>query len=163
MMGKIVLFLFLGISCYLLVDFVFSQNIKQKVSKYIKYKNNKYYEELLKSYEKKKKTKTNSKINLFHQIHILIEQAGIKVTLFLNPITIVLIGMMIFFISYKIVFQIFQMVLLSLLISLPTIFIPIVILSLLAETKNKKIEKVMLNFLLQLKIIQKLIMIFYML
>ena len=55
MLEKILLFLLIGISCYLFLDFLFSQNIKQKISKYMKYKNEKYYEELLKFYEKKKK------------------------------------------------------------------------------------------------------------
>ena len=60
-------------------------------------------------------------------------------------------GIIIFLISYGIVFQIFQIVLLSFLISFPMIFSPVIILSWIAEIKNKKIEKVILNFLLQLK------------
>jgi len=151
MLEKILLFLLIGISCYLFLDFLFSQNIKQKISKYMKYKNEKYYEELLKFYEKKKKINITTRLNLFHRIHILIEQAGFKVTLFWNPITVIFMGIIIFLISYGIVFQIFQIVLLSFLISFPMIFSPVIILSWIAEIKNKKIEKVMLNFLLQLK------------
>jgi len=151
MLEKILLFLLIGISCYLFLDFLFSQNIKQKISKYMKYKNEKYYEELLKFYEKKKKINITTRLNLFHRIHILIEQAGFKVTLFWNPITVIFMGIIIFLISYGIVFQIFQIVLLSFLISFPMIFSPVIILSWIAEIKNKKIEKVILNFLLQLK------------
>ena len=40
---------------------------------------------------------------------------------------------------------------LSLIIAIPTFLIPIITLSIIAESKSKKIEKVILNFLLQLK------------
>lgn len=151
MIGKIIIFLCIGISCYLFVDCLFEKNINQKVSKFIKNKNEKYYEDLLKSREKSKKIKTASKLNLFHKIYLLMEQAGFKPSLLWNPLTIVLLGIVIFLVTYKIVFSIFQISLLSIFISIPAFFAPIVILSFIAESKNKKIEKVILNVLLQLK------------
>lgn len=151
MLEKIIMFVCVGVSCYLLVDYLFEKNINKKVSKFIKNKNEKYYEELLKNREKNKKIKTVSKLNIFHKIYLLMEQAGCKITLFWNPITIFILGTIIFLIAYRIIFSIFQIVLLSILIAIPTFFIPIVVLCFIKESKNKKIEKVMLNVLLQLK------------
>lgn len=151
MILKIILFLLIAFSCYLLIDVFLSQNLKQKVARYLKYKNEKYAEERLKYYEKKKKVKINSRKNLYHRLLVLIEQAGYKVTLLLNPVTIILLGILIFLLSYVIVFKVFKIFLLTFFITIPTIFIPVVILNWIAEIKKKKIEKVILNFLLQIK------------
>ena len=54
-------------------------------------------------------------------------------------------------IAYVISFRFFGIILLSFIISLPFFYLPFVILSFIAEHKEQKIEKVFLNFLLQLK------------
>lgn len=130
---------------------MYEAQLNKKISKYLKYKNEKYYDDLLKYYEKNKKIKITTKLNIIYKINILIDKAGLKRNLILNPITILLLCALTFVVCYMVVFNIFKIILLSLIISLPSIFIPIVILNVIAEIKNKKIEKVMINFLLQLK------------
>lgn len=149
MIINVILFLLIGISCFLLVDYFVERNLNQKITRYFLYKSEKYYSELIKRYEKKKKL--NLKLNLIHRIYLLMEQAGCKISIFFNPITIIFLCVLVFFVFYYIVFKIFNIILLSVIISLPTILIPIVILNILAESKSKKIEKTMLNFLLQIK------------
>ena len=101
--------------------------------------------------KKNKKIKITTKLNIIHKINILIEKAGLSRGILINPITILISCISTFLVCYLIIFNIFKIILLSLIISVPTIFIPIIILSFIAESKSKKIEKVMTNFLLQLK------------
>ena len=150
-MIKIILFLLTCVTCYLIADILISKNLDDKVSKYLKDKNEKYYKDLLKHYEKNKKIKITTKLNIIHKINILIEKAGLSRGILINPITILISCISTFLVCYLIIFNIFKIILLSLIISVPTIFIPIIILSFIAESKSKKIEKVMTNFLLQLK------------
>lgn len=151
MIIKIILFILIGITCYLFANLLISKNINDKVSKYIKYKNEKYYKDLIKHYEKSKKIKITTKLNIIHKINILIEKSGVKRGILINPITIIVMCITSFIIGYFIAFNIFKIIFLSCIVALPSIFLPILILSLIAESKSRKIEKVMLNFLLQLK------------
>jgi len=148
---EIILFILICLTCYLIIDILISKNIMKKVSKFLKYKSDKYYMNLVKKYDKSKKVKLSAKINIFHKLEILIEKIGLKSGYIVNPITIILLCIVSFIVCYLIVFSSFKIIFLSLIIALPAIFIPIIILSFIAESKNKKIEKVMLNFLLQLK------------
>ena len=84
-------------------------------------------------------------------MNLLIVRSGLKRGLFINPITIVLASVMCFGAAYWITFRIFGVILLSAIISLPAILIPVLILELLKERSQSKIEKVILDFLLQLK------------
>lgn len=151
MLISIILFILMEISFFLIVDLIKFKNINDKISKYLKYKNDKYYEEFIKQSEKNKKIKIITKLNLFHKINNLIEKAGFRRNIIFNPLSIIVISFITFVCCYLLVFNSFRIVLLSLIVSIPSIFIPVLILSLVAENKNKKIEKIMLNFLLQLK------------
>lgn len=148
---KCILLLLICITCYLITDILITRNVDTKVSRYLKYRSDKYYEDLIKKYEKNKKVKISTKLNLFHKINLLIEKAGFRIGILLNPLTIIVISFITFVICYSIIFSSFKIVSLSFIISIPAILIPILILSFIAENKSKKIEKVMLNVLLQLK------------
>lgn len=150
-MLNFILFLLIGTCCYLIADILISKNLNNKISKYLKLKSDKYYEDLIRRNEKSKKIKMTSKLNIFHKINILIERANIKRGIIFNPITIILLCLVTFIICYILTFNIFKIILLSLIISFPAFLIPIFILSLRVEIQSKKIEKVMSNFLLQLK------------
>ena len=151
MLIKCVLFLLICVSCYIFADILITRNLESKISKYLKYKSDKYYEELIKKHEKNKKVKLVTKINIFHKINLLIEKAGFKIGILLNPITVILFSCLTLVICYFVVFKVFGIIFLSFIISLPALLLPIFILSLIAESKSKKIEKVILNVLLQLK------------
>ncbi len=151
MIIQLILFILIASTCYLIADSIISKNINNKISKYLKTKNDQYYNDLMKYYEKNKKVKIITKINLLRKINILIDKAGLKRGIFLNPLTIIVSCFFTFVVCYFLVFQLFKIILLSFIISLPSVFAPIFILSMIAEAKSKKIEKVMLNFLLQLK------------
>ena len=148
---NIILFALIAFTCYLVAEILISKNISKKISKYLKYKSDKYYEDLMKYYEKNKKVKLLSKLNILHKINILIEKAGLQRGILLNPITIILLCIVTFIICYLLVFNSFKIIFLSMIISAPSLIFPIFILSAISEMKNKKIENVMLNFLLQLK------------
>lgn len=148
---KCILLLLICITCYLITDILITRNVDTKVSRYLKYRSDKYYEDLIKKHEKNKKVKISTKLNLFHKINLLIEKAGFRIGILLNPLTIIVISFITFVICYSIIFSSFKIVSLSFIISIPAILIPILILSFIAENKSKKIEKVMLNVLLQLK------------
>ena len=151
MLIDIILVLLIAVTCYLISDLLISKKINEEITKFIKFKNEKYYEDIIKYHEKNKKIKITSKLNLTHKINILIEKSGFKTGLVLNPITVIFLCVATFLVCYYLVFSTFKIVFLSLIISLPSLCVPIIVLSLLAESKSKKIEKVMLNFLLQLK------------
>ena len=151
MLIKCILLLLICITCYLITDILITRNVDTKVSRYLKYRSDKYYEDLIKKYEKNKKVKISTKLNLFHKINLLIEKAGFRIGILLNPLTIIVISFITFVICYSIIFSSFKIVSLSFIISIPAILIPILVLSFMAENKSKKIEKVILNVLLQLK------------
>lgn len=151
MLINIFLFVIIGTSCYLISDLLISKNVNEKISKYLKYKNEKYFEAIIKQNEKNKKVKIIAKINIIHKINILIEKAGLNRNILINPITIIFLCFCSFIVCYSIIFNIFKIMTLSLIIAIPTFLIPIITLSIIAESKSKKIEKVILNFLLQLK------------
>lgn len=150
-MLTVVLFILILVSTYLIIEIISSKKIDDKISKYLKHKSDKYYEDLVKYYDKNKKVKILSKINILHRINILIDKAGIPRGIFVNPITVIFFCILSFAVCYYFIFSIFKIIFLSIIISLPALLLPIFVLNTIAEIKNKKIEKVMLNFLLQLK------------
>ena len=148
---RILLFIIIGVLSYLIVDYAMKINLITKINKYVKMKNEKYYEEMLKNYEKTKKLKIKTKLNIFHKINISLERAGISSNLFINPITILILSLICFIITYILAFNFFEIVFLSIIISLPCLLIPMVIINFIGNYKNSKIEKIFLNVLLQLK------------
>jgi len=147
----IILFLLISAVSYLLVDLLFRLNIREKVSYYITDKNEKYCEDLLRYYEKNKKIILSKKLNLIYKINILLDQTSLKRGIIINPIGVIVLCIISFIITYFIVFGILKIILLSFIASIPALFVPIFILKLISERNNAKIEKGMLDFLLQLK------------
>ena len=143
----------LAVTCviFLIIQILREANISDRVSKYIEIKNEKYYKDLVNYYNKSKKVKLNQKINIIHKMNLLIDKSGLKRSLLINPITIIMMSLICFAVSYYLVYKVFGIIALSILISLPAILIPIVLLELIKDRNLKKIEKVMLDFLLQLK------------
>lgn len=151
MVIKVILFLLMLIISYLLLEQIIKYNIPKKINNYLNVKNEKYYNELLKYYEKNKKIKLKNKLNFINKINIKLDRAGIKISLLINPITIIFLSFLCFVLSYIIAFNFFNIIMLSLIISLPTFFIPLVIIDFIGNYKLEKIEKIFLNFLMQLK------------
>ena len=79
------------------------------------------------------------------------EKAGIKSNILINPYMFMLLCILCFIVGYSIAFSIFKMVFLSIIISIPAFLLPVLVLNLMAEHRNSKLEKIMLDFLLQLK------------
>ena len=114
-------------------------------------KNEEYSKELEKYYNKNKKVKLTSKINAFHKINILIDKASLERSLIINPVTIILSCILSFVICDLIAYSVLKIILLSLIIAIPGAYLPIFLLTEIADYNNSKIEKGMLDFLLQLK------------
>ncbi len=148
---KLILFVLIGYTIYYTFMIINENQIMQKINKYIEKKNKIYYEEYVKNYEKTKKIKLSRKINIFYNINLLLDKANLKRGIFINPITITLMGVVTAVICYMFIFNILKIVLLSLIIAIPTSLIPIVIIGYIGNYKDEKLEKIFLNFLLQFK------------
>ena len=148
---NIVLFLAIAWLAYEIAKSIIDKKILSKINNYIMIKNDEYYEELIKYYEKNKKIKLTTKLNVFHKINILIDRAAIKRSIVINPIALIILGIASLYGTYLVIKNIFEIPLLSFIISLPSLGTPFFILMILAGIKEKKIEKLLLNFLLQLK------------
>lgn len=151
MIIKIILFILILIISYMVLKEIMDLNVINKINKYLNEKNEKYYDKLLKYYDKNKKIKLKSKLNLLAKINVKLDKAGIKVNLIINPITIIMMSIGCFSIFFAILYSFLKIILLSFIISLPSLFIPITIINVIANYKTEKIEKVFLNFLMQLK------------
>lgn len=151
MIWYLLLFIIFVVIIYCAIDLIRENRILYKINNYIRVKNEKYYDNLLKYYDKNKKVKLKEKINYFHKINILIDRCQLKRGVLFNPISIIFIGILIVNVAYVISFKFFGIILLSFIISLPFFYLPFGVLNYIAEYKEKKIEKVFLNFLLQLK------------
>ena len=92
-----------------------------------------------------------AKINVIYQIGILLEKAGVKSNLIINPYMLIILCVLSFFVGYNIAFSLFRIMILSIIISLPAGLLPIFVLNIIAEYKSNKLEKIMLDFILQLK------------
>lgn len=150
-MINMVLFMLIGISIYISLEKITTSNYINKFNDYILKKNEKYYEDLLKYYDKNKKIKLKEKINYFRKINILIDRCDLRDNLFVNPLTVIVIGIISIIVAYVVAFEFFKIILLSVIIAIPFFYLPLFILITIANYKEEKIEKVFLNFLLQLK------------
>lgn len=75
---NIMLFICIMIFSYTCVCKFRENQILYKINYYIRNKNEKYYEEYLKKYEKSKKVKIVDKLNVVYKINLLIERAGVE-------------------------------------------------------------------------------------
>lgn len=151
MIFNIVLFMLILTSIYLILTLIKENRLLYKINNYINEKNEKYYDNLLKYYDKNKKVKLKERVNYFHRINILIDRCDLKRGLLINPASIIFMGIICVNIAYIISFNFFGIILLSFIISIPFFYLPFEILKIIAEYKEQKVEKVFLNFLLQLK------------
>lgn len=148
---KIVLFILIGILCYLAVEKIREDKILEKINNYINLKNKKYYDNYIKNYEKNKKVKLVERININYKINLLIDRAGIQRNLLINPFSLIVMGIICVIIFYNLSFSFLKVFSLSLIASIPTVLFPFIILNSIGTYKEERLEKVFLNFLLQLK------------
>ena len=146
-----ILFVLIAVSVYLFVEKIYEKRILNRINKYINEKNELYYKEFLKKYEKSKKIKITERFNFKYKINLLIDKADIEQSIFVNYFSLLFYSLICFLVTYIIIFKIFKTVGLSLIICLPSCLIPFIILNFVASYKAEKLEKVFLNFLLQLK------------
>lgn len=151
MILKLVLFVLIAVVIYELINKIYENKTLEKINKYISEKNEKYYTEFIRKYEKSKKVKLTDKLNINYKINLLIDKADIPRSVLINPITIIAVGLICVLVAYKLTFNFFKVILLSAIISIPCFFIPIIIINLIGTYKEEKMEKTFLNFLLQVK------------
>lgn len=148
---NIILFLSIAYIAYVLVEMIINAKLNEKISKYIQIKNEKYYKDLVKYYNKSQKVKIVTKINIIYKINILIDKSGLKRGLVLNPISIIIFSLLCFLCAFFVAYMLLKILLLAIVVSLPCIFIPVFALELISEYNSKKLEIIMLDFLLQIK------------
>ena len=88
---------------------------------------------------------------MIYKLNILIDKAGLKRGILVNPITLMIYAVICFIIAFYFIYSILGIFLLSIIASIPALFIPTLILSMIREHNSKKIEKTILDLLLQLK------------
>lgn len=148
---NIILFGLIAFLIYGSIQKMMEEKIIQKINRYMNEKNEKYYEDFLKNYEKKKKIKMADKLNLMYKLNVLIDRANIGRSILLNPFTIIFYSIICVIIAYYFSFQFLRISSLALVIALPCLFIPALIIHFIASYKEERLEKVFLNFLLQIK------------
>lgn len=144
-------FILIVVSLYLIFELGVFSKINKKLSKYIELKNEKYYKNLLNYYSKNKKVKLNGRLNFLYQLSALLDHAGIKSNILINPIMLILYSFICFILTFMVVYSIIKIIMLSIMISLPVFAVPSIILKVIANKKNNLIEEGALNFILQLK------------
>ena len=82
---------------------------------------------------------------------MIIDRSGLGRGILINPVTLIFVCIICFILTYMLVFKVFKIALLSFIIAVPSLIFPIIFLNIMAEFNEQKIEKVMLDFLLQLK------------
>lgn len=142
MLKSIIWFCLMTFIAYLVVEQFVENNLLSKMNKYVKEKNEKYYDELIKYYEKNKKIKLKNNFNVIRNINIKLDKAGFKSGILVNPIMVIIISIIIFLITYSVSFQFFKIISLSIIVAIPSLFIPMSIINYIAEYRIKKIEKV---------------------
>lgn len=148
---SVILLILIAVSVYLSVEKIRERKILQKINKYINIKNEFYYKEFLKKYEKSKKIRMTERFNWKYKINLLIDKAGLEQNIFINPISLMIAGCLCFGITYVLMFSVFRIIGISIIVSLPSVIFPFLILNLISSYKIERLEKIFLNFLLQLK------------
>ena len=146
-----IFFILIAFSIYLSIEKIIEKKVLQKINKYVIVKNEYYYKEFLKKYDKSKKVKLTEKLNLKYKINMLLDKAGVQQNIFVNMFTVILCAFICFVGMYLFVFSVFKIVGISIIVAMPATFIPFVVLNIISVYKTEKLEKVFLNFLLQLK------------
>ena len=123
----------------------------EKIARLVQAKNEKYYKDLINYYNKNKKVKLNTRLNIFYKLNILIDKSGLNRGILINPISIIIYSISCFFVAFWFSYSIFGIQSLSMIVAIPAVFLPTFIINLIKEYNAKKIEKIMLDFLLQLK------------
>lgn len=150
-MEKIILFVSILVFSYNLIKYMYEVKVLEKVNKYITNKTEEYYDDYIKKSEKSQRADLKERFNIVYKINLMIERAGISRGVFINPISLILYGLICFSLAYDMFFNFFKVSILSLMVSIPFGFLPFGIINIIASSKNEKLEKVFLNFLLQLK------------
>ena len=147
---NIIFIILIFISVFLAFDIIFEKKISVKVKSYINEKSKNYYNDISKKrLLKQRKYKLIS--NSFFKISNLIEKANLRHSFMINPTTIVVLSIVSFVFCFIITRNIFKIILLSLIISLPSFLIPVVVLKILAQNRNDAVERGILDFILQLR------------
>lgn len=136
---------------YVFIEIVQKNKFDEKISQYVMNKNEKYYNALIKQYNKNNSFKFKTKFNYFHRINVLIDKVGLRFGLIANPVSVLVLCVVSFLCCYLITYSIIKIILLSVIISFPGFFIPILILKVIANNKTSKVEEAVLDFLLQLR------------
>ena len=147
----IILFISIAFFSYELSKYIEEKSLLEKINKYISDKSDKYYNDYIKRNEKRQKINLKDKINLIYKMNLIIDKSGIQRNIFINPIAFIGYGIICFAISYNAFFNFFKIFALSLIVSIPFLFLPIGIMNFIVTQKEEKLEKLFLNFLLQLK------------
>lgn len=148
---QVVLFGLIGFSIFEIIHQIFENKIVIKINNYLNQKNELYYKTFLKNYEKSKKIKMTDRLHLMYYFDLLIDRTGLKRNIFINPIMLMLYSVLCVVITYQFAFQFLKIQMLSFVVALPCALLPVIILNMIVSYQEERLEKVFLNFLLQIK------------
>ncbi len=148
---KVVFFIFVVALSYMIASECKEKKVLERVNKYISEKNEEYYEDFLRKYEKNKKIKLVEKFNIIYKLNLLISRANLPRNIFINPYSIIFYVILCVLIACKISFSFFKIITLAAISAIPFGIIPIIIIAYISKKQEEKIESCFLNFILQLK------------
>ncbi len=143
-----------GFMCYVLVYRAFNQEYFKKIKDNIEIINERYHEDLIRRRERQKKLRLRKNKDVMFRLNILIDRTGLrssKLFWYLNPQILILMCICSSFFIYVIFEDLLKMVSVGLIMAVPGFFLPTAVLGFIAQRKEDNIERILGNFLLQLK------------
>jgi Flp pilus assembly protein TadB len=147
---NVAFFILLLITAYAVLFNLHEKDISKVIQRFVEEKNKSYFEKYSKS-SNRRNGKVNIVSNYIYKITHLFDMAGIKQNLIINPIAIIVLCGVSFVVCFCVAIYVFNLIPLSLIISLPGMIIPVVILQLLAKRRESAIENSILDLVLQLR------------
>lgn len=149
-----VLLVAVAILAGVLVYRAFNRQYLKKIKDNIEIISFEYQRELLIRREKQKKLKIKKNRSIFYRMSLLIERTGLKngrIFWFVNPQIVILVCICSSFFFFLLFERVFKVTSVGAIMAFPGFFVPIIGMSFIAQKKETDIEKVLVNYLLQLK------------
>lgn len=151
---NVILFVSVAFMVYFLIRKTINQSYYLRVKDSIQLVNEEYQKALLVRKQKQRMLKIKKNMDIFYRLYVLIDKTGAKsskIFWFLNPHIIILLCFCSAIIVYALFQDVFKVMSVSLIMSVLGLLIPLIVLSLVAQKKEEDIEKILSNFMLQLK------------
>jgi len=151
--SNIILLIFIMLLSYFLANWILRREIKERIAEFSGSISSEYYKkQIVNKVLRRERIKKRAYQSIFYQLELLIEKSGIQDCIFLMDskilIIICFISACVFFTIFESLFGVFSV---GLITSLPGFFMPMMLLEIMVQRREKEIEKILGDYLLQLK------------